>query len=87
MTADTRAYLTVAELAQSLACDAGKILTWIHRGELEALNVAESATGRPRWRIPREAWERFMLVRSNRSTAAKPRAKRRRRDDRVIEFF
>jgi excisionase family DNA binding protein len=80
-------FLTVKQLAESLGCDPGKILNWIHTGELEAINVSESAAGRPRWRIAADAWERFQLVRSNRATATRSRPKRRRRDDRVIEFF
>ena len=87
---DTREYLTVKKLAESLACDPAKILLWIHRGELQALNIAEQATGRPRWRIPRESWEAFQLVRSNRAGATTSPTRRRRRrpdDSRVIKFY
>ncbi len=89
MPSDTREYLTVKQLADSLGCDPAKILLWIHKGELQAVNIAEQATGRPRWRIPREAWEAFQLVRSNRAGAPVAQHRRRRRpdDSRVIKFY
>lgn len=84
-----RDYLTVPALAESLGVDQDKILGWIHRGELHALNVAESASGRPRWRIPADAWEAFQQARSNRAAIAEvasPR-RRRRRDGYVMRFY
>lgn len=81
-------YLTVPSLATSLGCDQAKILTWIHRGELRALNVAENASGRPRWRIPLEAWEAFEKARSNAPPVeiASPR-RRRKADGYVLRFY
>ena len=85
----TRDYLTVPALAQSLGVDQDKVLGWIHRGELRALNVAESSTGRPRWRIPAEAWEEFERRRSTRATATSTKPQRRRKRDMagVVEFY
>jgi len=83
-------YLTVPALARSLGIDQDKVLTWIHRGELAALNVAENPHGRPRWRIPSEAWEEFQVARSNQASIPAPRQQRRRRRMRgesVIEFY
>lgn len=71
-------FLTVPELANELCVDQSKILAWIHRGELLALNVAESATGRPRWRIPADAWQTFQQARSNQKAAASTSNRRHR---------
>lgn len=84
--ADTPAYLTVQQIAERLGCDAMKILSWIHRGELAAINIAESATGRPRWRIPGDAWERFQAARSN-QTAPIISSPRRRRTAKYVPTF
>ena len=77
MSDEPRGYLTVRQLADDLGCDPRKVLVWIRAGELAAVNIAERATGRPRWRIPREAWERFLAARSNRASG-KPRRPTRR---------
>jgi excisionase family DNA binding protein len=84
-----RDFYTVRELANALQVDQGKVLIWIHEGELRALNVAESAKGRARWRIPREAWEAFAAKRSNGAPKPTPPPVRRRqrRDDHIIQFF
>jgi hypothetical protein len=83
-------YRTVRGLAESLAIDQAKVLHWIHTGQLEAIDVSETPGGRPRWRIPAEAWERFCRARSNQAnTATQQPAKRRRRrrDAKIIEFY
>lgn len=80
---------TVPELARTLGVDQDKILGWIHKGELRALNVAESASGRPRWRIPADAWQAFEQARSNQPAVpvvASPR-RRRRSDGYVMKFY
>ena len=84
-----RDFYAVGELAGVLTVDPMKILGWIHRGELSAINIAENPNGRPRWRIPAAAWEQFQAARSNVATAPAARAPRRRRraDDRVIKFY
>jgi len=84
-----RDFYTVPELARALRVDQEKVLTWIHRAELGAMNVAELATGRPRWRVPREAWEAFAAKRSNGAPKPPPAPVRRRRrqDDHVIQFY
>ncbi len=85
-------FYTVPQLAQALGIDQTKLLGWIHRGELQALNVAESATGRPRWRIPADAWQAFQQARSNTAQAPAPRPQQRRRrrrqaDSGIIQFY
>lgn len=63
-----------------------KVLLWIANGELDAVNVAERPTGRPRWRITSEAIERFELRRSA-VPRIKPQRRRRRRLEGIKEYF
>ena len=60
-----------------MGIDQAKILGWIHRGELYAVNLAERPNGKPRWRIPLESWQAFLAAHSDRG-AARHRAHRRR---------
>ena len=80
---------SVKSRSEELGVEPQKILGWIHSGELRAINIAERATGRPRWRIPASAWNDFLTARTNRSTTPPPAPKRRRRrpDASVIEFY
>ena len=50
------AYVTPPRLAKRLAVSPEKVLGWIRRGELRAVDVADKQGGRPRWRIRRERY-------------------------------
>lgn len=78
-------YLTARQYAQRLGIDVGKVLAWIHSGELRAVDVSQYRSGRPRWRIPVDAIAAFEQARSTRP-AAKP-GRRRRQQIAVKEFF
>lgn len=85
-------WLSPPQIARDRGVKPAKVLAWIASGELAAVNHAESALGRPRWRVSREALEAFDRVRSNRagqlpagSTASRRRG--RRSNPEVIEFF
>lgn len=82
-------FLTVKAIATSLGVDQTKVLSWIHRGELTAIDVSKTFGGRPRWRIPETAWREFQEARSNQATPPPPAPKRRRRqaDASVIAFY
>lgn len=71
------AYLTPPQYAERLGVDVAKVHIWIRRGELRAINVAETLNGRPRWRIPPDAVVEFEERRTARPPAAKPRRRRR----------
>jgi excisionase family DNA binding protein len=43
--------LTPPEIAERYRVSPDKVLAWINRGELRAVNVAATLVGRPRWRI------------------------------------
>lgn len=69
-------YLTPPAIARRYAVKPAKVLAWIERGELEAINLADRPGGRPRWRISPEALEAFERRRSSRPatpTATRPR--------------
>ncbi|PHQ31670.1 helix-turn-helix domain-containing protein [Rhodopirellula bahusiensis] len=71
-------FYTPPEFAELLGIRSDKVLTWIHRGELVAINCASDPNGeRPRWRIPDDEAGKFLLRR--RHKASKPDAPRRKR--------
>ena len=81
-----RLYATTAQVARDLGVNQSKVLGWIKRGELAAVNVANRANGRPRWRIPAASFEAFV---ARRSAAPTPKVTRRRKSPQkhIIEFF
>lgn len=78
-------WLKPADAASEIATSPDRILDLIHSGQLIAVNIAQNATGKPRWRIRRKDFEDFLARRSTRPAATAP--KRRQRDAGVIEFF
>jgi hypothetical protein len=78
-------FLTPPAVAKSLGVKPSKIISWIKRGELVAIDVCENRGRRPRWRIAPEELQRFLESRSSRKPA---RATRRRNAvSAVTEFF
>jgi excisionase family DNA binding protein len=70
-------WLTPPEIARELGIDVHKPLKWITSGELAAVNLAERPGARPRYKVSREALDRFLEVRTVQPPA--PRQKRARR--------
>jgi hypothetical protein len=60
----TSTALSPPALAKQLVVDTHKVLDWIKSGELRAINVASTTTGRPRWRIMPADLDLFLLRRS-----------------------
>ncbi len=71
------ATLSPAQVARRLGVGIHKVLAWIARGELAAVNVANRLGIRPRWRISAEALADFERRRSAvpPTPAPKPRRK------------
>lgn len=67
----SRTYSTPPEVAKRYSVKPQKVLAWIRSGELVAVNVAERANGRPRWRVSEEALETFERRRSSRPEPTK----------------
>jgi len=78
----TTTWMTPPQVAKLLGIDPGKVVAWIRRGELVAVNVAESTEGRPRYRISPEALEAFFSRRQ-----AKPTQQVRRRRTRFTPKY
>ena len=77
---------TVPALAEALGCDQQKIIEWIARGELVAINIASNPRGaRPRWRVAHSELERFLAARQSQPPA--PPAKRKRTNPAIIEYY
>lgn len=71
-------YLTPPQLAATWGVESEKVLQFIARGLLRAVNLASPGAKRPRWRIPPEAVRAFEESRSARPPIPKPRRRRRR---------
>lgn len=71
-------YLRVASVAELFGVNVSKVIGWIRRGELRAVNIAARTSKRPRWRISSEAIEQFEHARSSVPSppAARPHHKR-----------
>jgi excisionase family DNA binding protein len=71
-------WLTPPQLAEMLGVEPAKVLAWINRGELRAVNVADKKNGkRPRWRISEEAVDSFLRQRESKpSTRLQPQQRK-----------
>jgi len=69
---------TPNSLAKQLGVRPQKVLGWIARGELRAINMAATTAGRPRWKILPEDLERFFDSRAATAPPPKPRRRKRR---------
>ncbi len=65
-------WLSPPKLARMLGIEPPKVIGWIKRGELRALNVADKKNGRPRYRISPDALDEFMRPRETKSLAPNP---------------
>lgn len=78
--------LTPPQVAERLGVSPDKILNWIRKGELNAVNVAAVGAGRPRYRISEEDLTKFQQARQN--VKPPPKSPRwRKKDPNVTEYF
>ncbi len=75
MSDSLKSYLTPPEIAKLLRVSSEKVLGWIRKAELTAINVGDG--NRPRYRIRREDLDSFL-----RSREVQPPAPRTRRNHR-----
>ena len=75
------------EYAKEHGVDPSKVLAWIRSGELRAINLATSTTGRPRYRILLEAIVEFEERRSARQPVKPVRRKRKKQESGFVEYF
>lgn len=76
--------LTVADVARRYRVGEDKVLAWIKRGELTAINTASALCVRPRWVIPAEALVAFERRRTGGPT---PKPTPRRRPSGIVDFY
>lgn len=79
------AYMTPPAVAEYLGIDQRKILGWIARGELHAVNLS-TGTQKPRWYIRRDDLDAFLAARASRP-APKPTRRPAPVDAGVVEYF
>ena len=79
-------YLSPPRVAERYGVDPSKVLGWIRRGELRAVNVAAHLGGRPRWRIDPADLATFEAARAAGTPSAR-QSRRRQRQTGVIKFF
>lgn len=76
----------IPDVCERYGVSEGTVLSWIHAGELRAINVGRTPGARkPRWRVTAQALEDFEAARS--AVPPAPRQRRRRQRDDVIEFY
>lgn len=79
MTDSPKPYLTPPEIAKLLRVSSEKVIGWIRKAELTAINVGEGS--RPRYRVRREDLDSFLRSREVQPPA--PRTRRNHRMDRT----
>ena len=77
-------YRTPPEIAKELRIRPDKVLTWIRSGELAAIDVSETAGGRPRWRISEADLQDFL---KRRRATPPPKQTRQRRAKPAKSYF
>lgn len=80
-------FFSAPAVAKLLNVDRNRVIQYIRRGELRAVDVSLHRAVRPRWRISRKDLEAFL---SCRSSTPQPEMKRRRKkktDNNIIEFY
>jgi hypothetical protein len=78
-----RPYFKPHFVAKRLGVQRAKVIGWIRRGELAAVNVADLPYGRESWRISAQALADFL---DRRKAVAEPKPTRRRRKVRPEAF-
>ncbi len=77
---------SVKDVAERYHVGEHTVLTWIAGGELQAVNCGRKVgSKKPRWRITADALTAFELLRT--PTPPAPRARRKKQDTSVIEFY
>lgn len=82
----TAKYFTPPEVARQLGVKPSKIIGFITREELRAIDVSERGSKRPRWRVSPDDLKAFLASRSNQKPAA-PVARRRRARAPLVDYF
>lgn len=79
--------MTPNEVAYRYGVGIRKVLGWIERGELKAVNVATDPKKQPRWSILPGFIEEFERSRAPKVQKPAPRTRRPKPDPSTIKFF
>lgn len=77
---------TTGDVAALLRVGQDKIVNWIRRGDLRAVNVSSALTGRPRYIVLPDHLEEFLRCRSAAEPPKPPRSSRRKQLG-YVEYF
>lgn len=80
-------YLTPPQYAKTLGVEPPKVIAWIKRGELRAVNVALNQYGRPTYKIPLSAIVEFEERRSAKQPVKPARRNRQKEDVNFVKYF
>ena len=80
-----KSWVSPPALAEELGIAVEKVIRWIEHGELNAVNVATTTTGRPRWRISEEDVGAFLLSRKNQPVVKVQRRRKTRKNE--VTFY
>jgi hypothetical protein len=72
--------LTISDVARRYRVKRGKVLNWILRGELRAINVAEALCGTPRWVVTPDDVAEFERRRTS-APIKRPPPRKRQQDE------
>lgn len=82
---DLPPFLTPPAIARLMGVQPSKVVAWIEQGELFASNTATAKNGvRPRYKIPREAFEEFL---KSRSPVPAPKTTRRKKSSGYVRKY
>jgi excisionase family DNA binding protein len=80
-------FLSPVQVAKLLGVDHSKILTWIRRGELRAVDLSTAQLHRPRYKIASTDLDRFLESRATKPPPSKPPTRKLRKDKAGDEFY
>lgn len=78
-------FLTPPMIAAAIGSRPETVVAWIRSGELVAVDLARRGSRRPRFRVRRADFEKFLERRTVTATPVQA-TRRRRRDEDLIEF-
>src|SRR4051794_25012144 len=79
-----RAFYTPPQAAKLIDLEVATVRHWCETGELQASNVAKTATGKKRWKISQTALDEFLQAKRGNSASPTPVPKRCREFERMF---
>lgn len=79
MSSATPRWLTPPAIAAQLGMDVHRVLAAIRRGDLQAVDLREPGSSRPRYRVSPEALDKYLAARMVQAPPARARRQQRKR--------